>query len=55
VNRLGADQHGHVITQIHQILMNLYNAAYAMREEIILDLSLTPVEVDAEMVNRHWT
>jgi PAS domain S-box-containing protein len=42
-------------TQIHQVLMNLCsNAAYAMREkEGILDISLTPVEVDAEMVNRH--
>ena len=42
-------------TQIHQVLMNLCsNAAHAMREkEGILDISLTPVEVDAEMVNRH--
>jgi PAS domain S-box-containing protein len=42
-------------TQIHQVLMNLCsNAAYAMREKGgVLELSLTPVEVDAEMVNRH--
>jgi PAS domain S-box-containing protein len=42
-------------TQIHQVLMNLCsNASYAMREKGgILDVSLTPVEVDAEMVNRH--
>jgi PAS domain S-box-containing protein len=42
-------------TQIHQVLMNLCsNAAYAMREKGgILDVSLIPVEVDAEMVNRH--
>jgi PAS domain S-box-containing protein len=43
-------------TQIHQVLMNLCsNAAYAMREKGgVLDISLTPVEVDAEMVNRHF-
>jgi PAS domain S-box-containing protein len=42
-------------TQIHQVLMNICsNASYAMREKGgILDVSLTPVEVDAEMVNRH--
>ncbi|NWG01298.1 MAG: PAS domain S-box protein [Syntrophaceae bacterium] len=42
-------------TQIHQVLMNLgNNAAYAMREKGgVLNISLTPVEVDADMVNRH--
>jgi signal transduction histidine kinase/CheY-like chemotaxis protein len=42
-------------TQIHQVLMNICsNASYAMREKGgILDVSLTPVEVDADMVNRH--
>jgi PAS domain S-box-containing protein len=42
-------------TQIHQVLMNLCNnAAYAMRGKSgVLDVSLTPVEVDADMVNRH--
>ncbi len=42
-------------TQIHQVLMNLCsNAAYAMREKGgVLDVSLVPVEVDTEMVNRH--
>jgi PAS domain S-box-containing protein len=42
-------------TQIHQVLMNICsNSSYAMREKGgILDVSLTPVEVDAEMVSRH--
>ncbi len=42
-------------TQIHQVLMNICsNASYAMREKGgILDVSLTPVEVDAEFANRH--
>ena len=42
-------------TQIHQVLMNICgNASYAMREKGgILDVSLTPVNVDADMVNRH--
>jgi PAS domain S-box-containing protein len=42
-------------TQIHQILMNLCsNAAYAMREKGgILDVSLTAIEVDADMTRRH--
>jgi PAS domain S-box-containing protein len=42
-------------TQIHQVLMNLCsNASYAMREKGgVLDVSLTTVEIDADMVNRH--
>jgi PAS domain S-box-containing protein len=42
-------------TQIHQILMNLCsNASYAMREKGgILDVSLTAIEVDADMARRH--
>jgi PAS domain S-box-containing protein len=42
-------------TQIHQVLMNLCsNAAYAMREKgDVLEVSLTSVEVDSDMVNRH--
>ncbi len=42
-------------TQIHQVLMNLCsNASHAMREKGgVLDVSLTAVEVDADMANRH--